>query len=130
MDTSGSPKQQKPPASLSGCLFAAHGLYTIVAGLALAVFSWILPTLLVKVVESGVFDPDSVAPVARQVIEHRRLMPVIALPAIVFGVIGIIKLPPHWLWAALGFLSILLPGVLLIYTFLATVGMLYQTNPL
>ena len=33
-------------------------------------------------------------------------------------------------WATLAFLSILLPGVLLIYTFLATVGMLYQTNPL
>ena len=130
MDASGSPNQQKPFASLSGCLFSAHGLYTILAGAALAVFGWILPTLLVKVVDSGVFDPGSVAPVARQVIEHRSLMPLIALPAIVFGVLGVIKLPPHWLWAALGFLSILLPGVLLIYTFLATVGMLYQVNPL
>ncbi len=47
MDTSGSLKHQKPLASLSGCLFAAHGLYTIVAGVALAAFGWILPTLLV-----------------------------------------------------------------------------------
>ncbi len=123
-------QQQKPPASLSGCLFAAHGLYMIGAGLALAAFGLILPTLLVKVVTSGVIDPGSVAPVARMVIDHRGLMPLIAAPAIVFGVLGVMKLRPHWLWAALGFLSILLPGVLLIYTFLATVGMLYQVNPL
>ena len=130
MDAAGSPTQQKPPARLSGCLFAAHGLYTIVAGIALAVFGWILPTLLVKVLDSGVFDPGDVAPLARLVIEYRHLMPLIAVPAIVFGVFGVTKLRPHWLWATLAFLSILLPGVLLIYTFLATVGMLYQTNPL
>ena len=121
---------QQPAKSLVGWLFAAHGLYVIIAGLALAVFAWIIPMLLVKVVNSDVIDPRSVPRVARLAIDNRALMPLIAAPAIAFGVAGICKIRPHWLWATLGFLALLLSALFLLYTFIVTMAQLYQMNPL
>ena len=121
---------EQPVKSAIGCLAAAHGLYLVVAGLALAVFAWLIPMLLVKVVESDVIDPGSVPRAARLAIDNRGLMPIIAVPVIVFGVMGLCKVRPHWLWATLGLLALLLPGLFLLYTFLVTIAQLYQVNPL
>ena len=52
------------------------------------------------------------------------------LVAIALGVAALCKLRPHWLWAALGFLALLLPGLFLIYVFMVTIATLYQQNPL
>ncbi len=120
----------RPAKSLIGWLFAAHGLYVIIAGLALAVFAWIIPTLLVKVVSSDVIDPQSVPWVARLAIDNRALVPLIAAPAIVCGVAGICKARPHWLWATLGFVALLVAALFLLYTFIVTMAQLYQVNPL
>lgn len=121
---------ERPAQSAIGCLAAAHGLYLVVAGLALAVFSWLIPMLLVKVVESDVIDPQSVPRVARLAIDNRGLMPLLAVPAIVFGVMGLCKVRPHWLWASVGLLALLLPGLFLIYVFMVTLAQMYQLNPL
>ncbi len=122
-------KAQRPAKSLIGWLFAAHGLYLVLVGVAVAVFAGIIPMLLVKIVDSDVIDPRSVPRVARMAIDNRGLMPLIALPAIACGVAGICKARPHWLWAALGLLGLVLPALFLIYTFLVTMAQLYQTNP-
>ncbi len=124
------PNAQRPAKSLIGWLFAAHGLYLVIAGLALAVFAWIIPMLLVKVVESDVIDAQSVPRLSRLAIHYRGLMPLMALPAIAFGVAGICRARPHWLWAALGLLGLLLPAIFLINSFLVTMAQLYQTNSL
>ena len=108
---------QQPAKSLVGWLFAAHGLYVIIAGVALAVFAWLIPMLLVKVVDSDAID-------------NRAVMPLLAAPAIAFGVAGICKIRPHWLWATLGFLALLLAAMFLLYTFIVTMAQLYQINPL
>ena len=124
------PDTQQPAKSLVGWLLAAHGLYVIIAGIALALFGWLIPNLLVKVVNSDVIDPRSVPPVARLAIDNRALMPLIAAPAIAFGVAGVCRIRPHWLWATLGFLALLLPALFLLYTFIVTMAQLYQVNPL
>ena len=121
---------QQPAKSLVGWLFAAHGLYVIIAGVALAVFAWLIPMLLVKVVDSDVIDPRSVPAAARFAIDNRAVMPLLAAPAIAFGVAGICKIRPHWLWATLGFLALLLAAMFLLYTFIVTMAQLYQINPL
>lgn len=114
----------------AGCLYAAHGVYMIAAGLALAAFAWIIPMLLVKVVHSDVIDPHAVPRSAMLAIDHRALMPLLAIPAIAFGVAGVCRLKPHWLWATLAFIALLLPGLFLIYVFMVTMAQLYQGNPL
>jgi hypothetical protein len=119
---------QQPAKSLVGWLFAAHGLYVIIAGLAVAVFAWLIPMLLVKVVNSDIIDPRSVPGAARFAIDNRAVMPLLAAPAIAFGVAGICKIRPHWLWAALGFLALLLAAMFLLYTFIVTMAQLYQIN--
>ncbi len=90
----------------------------------------ILPTLLVKVVDSGVIDPTVVPRIARQVIDHRHLMPLVAIPVIAFGLMGIRRVPPVWLWVVLGYGSLLGPALVLLYTFLVTIGLLYKFTPL
>ncbi len=121
---------ERPAQSLIGWLFAAHGLYVILAGVAVAVFAWIIPMLLVKVVNSDVVDPRSVPWVARLAIDNRALMPLIAMPAIACGVAGIFKIRPHWLWASVGFVALLVAALFLLYTFIVTMAQLYQVNPL
>ena len=116
--------------SLVGCLHAAHGAYMIATGLGLGLFAWILPTLLVKVVDSGVIDPTVVPRIARQVIDHRHVMPLVAIPVIVFGLMGIKRVPPAWLWVVLGYVSLLAPAIVLVYTFVVTIGLLYRYTPL
>ncbi len=121
---------ERPAKTLIGWLFAAHGLYVIIAGAAVAVFAWIIPMLLVKVVNSDVIDPRSVPWAARLAIEYRALMPLIAAPAIACGVAGLCKIRPHWLWASLGFVALLAAAMFLLYTFIVTMAQLYQINPL
>jgi len=116
--------------SLIGWLHAAHGAYMIAAGLGLGVFAWILPTLLVKVVDSGVIDPTIVPRIARQVIDHRHVMPLVAIPVIAFGLMGIKRVRPAWLWVVLGYVSLLAPAMVFVYTFVVTIGLLYRYTPL
>jgi hypothetical protein len=84
----------------------------------------------VKVVNSDIIDPRSVPGAARFAIDNRAVMPLLAAPAIAFGVAGICKIRPHWLWATLGFLALLLAAMFLLYTFIVTMAQLYQINPL
>ncbi len=124
------PSTERPSKSLIGCLHAAHGTYMIATGLGLGLFAWILPTLLVKVVDSGVIDPGAAPRIARQVIDHRHLMPLLAIPVIAFGLLGIRRVPPAWLWVVLGYGSLLVPAFVLLYTFIVTIGLLYRYTPL
>jgi hypothetical protein len=119
---------ERPLASVKGCLYAAHGAYLVLAGLVVAVFCWVIPHLLQEVAGSDLVEPDQVRPLARWVLEHRTLMPLLGLPAVVFGLVVLFKAPLRWLWVTLGVLALLGPGVILIYTFVVTIGLLYQTN--
>ena len=121
---------ERPSTTLVGCLHAAHGAYMIAVGLGLGLFAWILPTLLVKVVDSGVVDPTVLPGIARQVIDHPHLMPLVAMPVIVFGLMGIRRVPPAWLWVVLGYGSLLVPALVLVYSFVVTIGLLYRYTPL
>ncbi len=116
----------RPFGTLSGCLYAAHGAYLIIAGLFLALFSWLIPQLLIKVVTSEVVDARDLPDVARGVLEHRALMPLLALPVVVFGLLLVNKVPSRSVWLVMGLLSTLLPAGLLIYTFVVTIAILYR----
>lgn len=115
-----------PFHSVSGCLYAAHGAYMVLAGLVLAVFSWLIPSLLVKIVTSDVVDRSRLPAAAGAVLDHRRFLPLLGVPVIVFGLILLNRVPPRWLWLVLGFLATLLPAALLIYVFVVSIGMLYR----
>ena len=116
----------RPSQSVSGCLYAAHGAYMILAGLLLAVMCWLIPSLLVKVADSDVVDPDQLPALARWVLGTGDLMPLLALPVIVFGLIAVNKVRWPLLWVILGMVSMVLPAALLVYTFVVTIGLLYQ----
>ncbi len=116
----------RPSQSVSGCLYAAHGAYMILAGLLLAVMCWLIPSLLAKVADSDVVDPDQLPALARWVLDTGDLMPLLALPVIVFGLIAVNKVRWPLLWVILGMVSMLLPAALLVYTFVVTIGLLYQ----
>jgi hypothetical protein len=118
-------RPQRPSALLERILYAAHGVYLILAGLALAVLCWLIPALLGKAVSSEMIDPARVQPLAQRVLDHRDLMPLAALPAVIFGVVALTRVPLRWLWVLLGFLSLLVPAAVLLYTFVVTIGLLY-----
>lgn len=120
----------RPFGTLSGCFYAAHGVYMVIAGLVLAVFCWLIPKLLVNITSSEVVDEKSLPAAARAVLEHREFMPLLALPVIIIGLIILNKVPPRWLWLVLGFIAMLLPAALLIYTFIVAIGTLYMGQSL
>ena len=119
---------ERPLATLKGCLYVAHGAYLILAGLVIAAFCWVIPYLLQKVTGSDMIDPDQVRPLARSVLDHRDWMPLLGLPAVIFGVATLFKTPLRWLWVTLGVVALIVPGVVLVYTFVVTIGLLYQVN--
>jgi Na+/H+ antiporter NhaC len=116
--------------TVTGCLYAAHGLYTIIAGIALALFCWLIPMLLVKVTSSDVVDAERLSPTARWVLDNRELMPLMAIPVVVLGVVALNKVPLRLLWTILGVLALLVPAALLIYTFVVAIALLYNPPPL
>ena len=119
---------ERPLASVKGCLYVSHGVYLILAGIVVAAFCWVIPYLLQQVVGSDLVDPDQVRPLARFVLDHRDQMPLLGLPAVVCGVASLFKLPLRWLSVAIGLLSLIVPVVILVYTFVVTIGLLYQLN--
>jgi hypothetical protein len=120
----------RPFSSLSGWLYAAHGVYLILVGSALAVLSWLIPLLLTKVAESDLVEPSDIPPFARQVVEHRAWLPLLAAPVIAFGLLLTANVRYRWVWIVLGLLSMLLPAGILIYSFVAWIGALYRLQPL
>ena len=116
--------------AVSGWLYAIHGVYMIVAGTCLAFFSWLIPMLVARIVASDVINPDDVPLLAKGVLDHRELMPLTALPVLALGITGLTKAPWRMLWVILGMVALLLPALLLVYTFIVSVGLLYQPNPL
>jgi hypothetical protein len=113
-------------ATVKGCLYVAHGAYLVLGGIVVAAFCWVIPYLLQDVAGSELIDPDQVRPLARRVLDHRDVMPLLGLPAVIFGLLVLSGAPLRRLWVTLGVLSLLVPGAILIYTFVVTVGLLYQ----
>jgi hypothetical protein len=113
-------------ASLKGCFYISHGVYLAGAGIVVGVFCWVIPYLLQQVVASDVVDPRDVPALAQRVLDHRNLMPLLALPAVALGVVSLLKLPHRWIWVVLGSLALAAPVLILLYAFIVTIGLLYQ----
>jgi threonine/homoserine efflux transporter RhtA len=115
-------------SSLKGCFYIAHGIYLIGAGIAVGVFCWVIPYLLNQVATSSLIEPEQIPAAAWRVLEHRNLMPLLALPAVILGVVSLFKVPGRWLWVTLGAIALAAPAVILVYTFVVTIGLLYQSG--
>jgi hypothetical protein len=114
--------------SLKGCFYISHGVYLIGAGIAVGVFCWVIPYLLQQVVASDVVEPRDVPAFARQVLDLRNVMPLLALPAVILGIVSMFRLPHRWIWVALGAVALVAPAAILVYTFVVTIGLLYQSG--
>ncbi len=115
---------------VSGWLFSAHGIYQIIAAIALAGLSWLLPDLLEKIASSAVLDPADVPPTVQRLLANRAWLPLWALPGFLLGLLLMLKVRYRWLWMLLGVLSLLLPAMLLVYAFVALIAPLYQYRQL
>ncbi|MCH8343300.1 MAG: hypothetical protein IH983_04865 [Planctomycetes bacterium] len=124
------PSSERPFTLVWGWLFAAHGVYQIIAAIALAGLSWLLPGLLEKIASSALLDPADVPPAVQRLLANRAWLPLWALPGFVLGWLLMLKVRYRWLWMLLGVLSLLLPAMLLVYAFVALIAPLYQYRPL
>ncbi len=124
------PSSERPYTLVCGWLFAAHGVYQMIAAIALAGLSWLLPGLLEKIASSEALDPADVPPAVQRLLAYRAWLPLWALPGFVLGLLLVLKVRYRWLWMLLGVLSLLLPAMLLIYAFVALIAPLYQYRPL
>ena len=111
-------------------LAAIHGVYLIVAGIALAGLSWLLPHLLAKLAVSGTIDEAEIPSLGRLVIDHRGWLPLLAVPAVISGLLLTAGARLRWVWHTLGVMSLLIPAALLIYTAVVWIGSLYVYRPL
>lgn len=124
------PSSEQPFALVRGWLIAGHGVYQMIAAIALAGLSWLLPGLLEKIASSAVLDPADVPPAVQRLLANRAWLPLWALPGFVLGLLLVLKVRYRWLWMLLGVLSLLLPAMLLVYAFVALVAPLYQYRQL
>ncbi len=79
------PSSEQPFALVRGWLFAGHGVYQLIAAIALAGLSWLLPGLLEKIASSAVLDPADVPAAVQRLLEYRTWLPLWALPGFVLG---------------------------------------------
>ncbi len=107
-----------------------HGVYLIGAGTALAGLSWLLPHLLAKLQVSGAIDQAEIPTLGRLVIDHRGWLPLLAVPAVIFGVLLTAGARHRWVWLILGVMSLGIPAALLIYAAVVWIGSLYVYRPL
>ena len=124
------PSSKRSFTQFCGWLFAAHGIYHMIAAIALSGLSWLLPGLLEKIASSAVLDPADVPPAVQRLLEYRAWLPLWALPGFLLGLLLLLKVRYRWLWMLLGVLSLLLPAMLLVYAFVALIAPLYQYRPL
>ncbi len=123
--------ESKPRLSgVTRWLAAIHGVYLILAGTALAGLSWLLPHLLAKLQVSEAIDQPEIPLLGRLVIDHRGLLPLLAVPVVIFGLLLTAGARLRWVWHTLGVMSLLIPAALLIYTAVVWIGSFYVYRPL
>jgi len=109
-----------------GCLYAAHGIYLLGAGLCLAVLSWLLPGWLAKIADSEVVDASKLPALARWVTTHRATMPLMALPVVLCGVVMLFRVRWRWVWLVAGSIALIVPAAILIFAFVAYMAGVYS----
>ncbi len=124
------PSSDRPFTLVYGWLFAGHGVYQMIAAIALAGLSWLLPDLLEKIASSAVLDPADVPQAVQRLLANRAWLPLWALPGFLLGLLLMLKVRYRWLWMLLGVLSLLLPAMLLVYAFVVLIAPLYQYRQL
>ncbi len=124
------PSSERTLPLVSGWLFAGHGVYQMIAAIALAGLSWLLPGLLEKIASSAVLDPADAPPAVQRLLANRDWLPLWALPGFLLGLLLVLKVRYRWLWMLLGVLTLLLPAMLLVYAFVVLIAPLYQYRQL
>ncbi len=123
--------ESKPRLSgVTKWLAAIHGVYLIVAGIALAGLSWLLPHLLAKLAVSGAIDEAEIPSLGRLLIDHRGWLPLLAVPVVIFGLLLTAGARLRWVWHIVGVMSLGIPAALLIYAAVVWIGSLYVYRPL
>lgn len=89
-----------------------------------------MPKMLDVVIKSDLASRSNLPNMAIWCMDNRGLLPLLALPTLVCGIVLMLNPKRKWLLSILGLIAMLLPLAAILYCFIAAMAQLYNPPPL
>ena len=123
-------KNQSSASTTKRWLFRLSGLYYIIVAVGLGIGTSLMPRLLDVVIKNDLASRSDLSSFANWCLDNRSLLPLLALPALVCGILLMVYPKRKWLLSILGIVTMLLPLAAIMYCFIAAASQLYNPPPL
>lgn len=111
-------------------LFRFNGLYYIIASIVLGIGAMLMPRLLDVVVKNNLASPSDLPNMAKWCMDNRGLLPLLALPTLICGIMLMVYPKRKWLLTILGLIAMMIPLAAILYCFISAMSQLYDPPPL
>ena len=123
-------KNESQASTAKSWLFRFSGLYYIIAAVGLGIGAMLMPRLLDVVIKNDLTSRSNLSGMARWCMDNRSLLPLLALPTLVCGIVLMLNPKRKWLMSILGLIAMMLPLAAILYCFIAAASQLYNLPPL
>ncbi|MCH8823022.1 MAG: hypothetical protein IH984_05885 [Planctomycetes bacterium] len=123
-------KNESPASTAKRWLFRLSGLYYILASVGLGIGAMLMPRMLDVVIRNDLASPSDLPGLAKWCMDNRSLLPLLALPTLVCGIVLMLNPKRKWLMSMLGLIAMMLPLAAILYCFIAAASQLYNPPPL
>ncbi len=123
-------KNETPASTAKRWLFRFNGLYYIIASVGLGIGAMLMPRLLDVVIKNNLTSRNDLPGMAKWCMDNRGLLPLLALPTLVCGILLMVNPKRKWLITILGLIAMLMPVAAILYCFISAMAQLYDPPPL
>lgn len=123
-------KNESSASTAKRWLFRLSGLYYIIAAVVLGIGAMMMPRFLDVVSKSDLASRNNLSGMAKWCMDNRSLLPLLALPTLVCGIVLMLNQKRKWLMSMLGLIAMMLPLAAILYCFIAAMAQLYNPPPL
>lgn len=123
-------KIESSASSAKRWLFRLSGLYYVIASVVLGIGAMFMPRMLDVVIKNNLASPSDLPNLAKWCMDNRGLLPLLALPTLVCGMVLMLNPKRKWLMSILGLIAMMLPLAAILYCFIAAMSQLYNPPPL
>lgn len=123
-------KNESSASTAKRWLFRFSGLYYIIASVVLGIGAMFMPRMLDVVIKSNLASPSDLPNLAKWCMDNRGLLPLLAFPTLVCGIVLMLNPKRKWLMSILGLIAMMLPLTAILYCFIAAMSQLYNPPPL
>jgi len=123
-------KNESSASNAKRWLFRFSGLYYVLASVGLGIGAMLMPRLLDVVIKNDLASRKDLSQLTLWCADNRNLLPLLALPTLICGIVLMLNPKRKWLMSTLGLVAMLLPLAAILYCFIAAASQLYNPPPL